>query len=149
MWRPCPSSSNSRFLLFLPGWTKPQLSLWPLPPVPPLGSPCSGPPRLSQTHFETCVMQPQPASSPMDLCFNQPAPPGLPPVEDISPPPESHRASALTSLEEFQVGPDPFEGSALSGFGLPPKAHMHKTGFYIKESTHLVDCTWSTQPQCA
>lgn len=79
------------------------------------------PPPAEQNHdpFEMCVMRPHSASSPMDLRVPPPslAQP-LQPLENISPPPASHLASALASLEDLQP-PDPFEGSALLGFGLP------------------------------
>lgn len=41
---------------------------------------------------------------------------------NISPPPDSHLAFALASLSDFQPLPDPFQGLALSGFGLPGAA---------------------------
>lgn len=55
-----------------------------------------------------------PAGSPMDLSM---AAQDIPPVEDISPRPSSLLALALASIHDFQT-PDPFEGSALSGFRL-------------------------------
>lgn len=65
-------------------------------------------------------MHPPSTSSPMDLqILPQEQPPLLSPVEDISLAPKSYLASALQCLEESQQGPDLFEGSALSGFGLP------------------------------
>lgn len=78
---------------------------------------------LSLTQESMChsdPFEPSPASSLMDLQVAVPCSPAeLPDLENLSPPPESHLASALASLSNFQPPPDPFQGSALSGFGLP------------------------------
>lgn len=69
--------------------------------------------------IKSWMMQPPSAASPMDLQVLSQPPLALPPVEDISPALESHLASALASLDESQLGPDPFERSALLGFEIP------------------------------
>lgn len=64
----------------------------------------------------------QPALAPVDLRVPSAQLPDLPLMEDISPPPQSHLASALASLEDSASSVpsprDPLEGSGLSGFGL-------------------------------
>lgn len=96
-----------------------QVDKGPALPLEPQGPSWQQPlrtPPIQPDPLETCVMRPPPTSSPMDLRVPQQIlSAALPPIKDISPPPESHLASALTSLEGFQMGPYPFVGSDLSG----------------------------------
>lgn len=65
-------------------------------------------------------MQPSPAPFPVDLQVAVPSSPSEhPDLENLFPPLDSHLAYALASLGDFHPPLDPFQGSALSGFGLP------------------------------
>lgn len=99
----------------------------PPPPQPlaPAGPNALGP-RITQESmchsdpFVTCIMQPSPAPSLMNLQRAVPCShTELPDLQNLSSPLESHLASVLAPLSGFQSSADPFQGSALSGFGLP------------------------------